>query len=127
MSSDEVIAHEKKHDYNPVDEMNNNPNIQRVLSQLVNGYYSIDDPELFRPIYNSLLNTENTATADTYFVLKDFASYCEAHEKIQEAYKNKEEWAKMALSNVAHVGKFSSDRTIQEYVDDIWHLDKLEI
>ena len=62
-----------------------------------------------------------------YFVLKDFASYCEAHEKIQAAYKDREKWAKMALSNVAHVGKFSSDRTIQEYVDDIWHLDKLEL
>ena len=127
MSSDEVISHEKNHDYNPEEIMNSNPHIQKVLGQLVNGYYSIEEPELFRPIYNSLLNTKNTATADTYFVLKDFASYCEAHEKIQEAYKDREKWAKMALSNVAHVGKFSSDRTIQEYVDDIWHLDKLDI
>ena len=127
MSSDEVIAHEKNNDYNPVDEMNKNHHIQKVLSQLVNGYYSIDNPELFRPIYNSLLNTECTERADTYFVLKDFASYCEAHEKIQEAYKDQNKWARMALSNVAHVGKFSSDRTIQEYVDDIWHLDKLEL
>ena len=127
MSSDEVIAHEKNHDYNPVDEMNNNPHIQKVLGQLINGYYSIDNPELFRPIYNSLLNTQCTERADMYFVLKDFASYCEAHEKIQTAYKDREKWSKMALSNVVHVGKFSSDRTIQEYVDDIWHLDKLEL
>jgi starch phosphorylase len=127
MSSDEVIAHEQKNDYNPVEVMNSNPHIQKVLQQLVNGYYSIDNPELFRPIYNSLLNTECTAKADTYFVLKDFASYCETHEQIQAAYKDRMKWGKMALENVAHVGKFSSDRTIQEYVDDIWHLDKLEL
>ena len=127
MSSDEVIAHEKNNDYNPMEVMNSNPHIQKVMQQLVNGYYSIDNPELFRPIYNSLLNTQCTAKADTYFVLKDFASYCEAHEKIQEAYKDRFKWGQMALENVAHVGKFSSDRTIQEYVDDIWHLDKLEL
>ena len=127
MSSDEVIAHEKNNDYNPVDVMNNDHRIQKVLQQLVNGYYSIENPELFRPLYNSLLNTQCTAKADTYFVLKDFASYCEAHKKIQEAYKDRFKWGQMALENVAHVGKFSSDRTIQEYVDDIWHLDKLDL
>ena len=127
MSSEEVIAHEKNNDYDPVIEMENNHHIRKVLTQLVNGYYSMDNPELFRPIYNSLLNTECTSRADMYFVLKDFASYCEAHDKIQDAYFNKKKWAQMALTNVAHVGKFSSDRTIQEYVDDIWHLDKLEL
>ncbi|WP_028234956.1 glycogen/starch/alpha-glucan phosphorylase [Pseudobutyrivibrio sp. MD2005] len=127
MSSDEVIAHEKNNDYNPMDVMNSDYRIQKVLQQLVNGNYSIENPELFRPLYNSLLNTQCTAKADTYFVLKDFASYCEAHEKIQEAYKDRFKWGQMALENVAHVGKFSSDRTIQEYVDDIWHLDKLDL
>ena len=127
MSSDEVIAHEKNRDYNPVDIMNANPHIQKVLQQLVNGNYSIDNPELFRPLYNSLLNTQSTSKADMYFVLKDFASYCEAHEKLQEAYKDRFKWGQMSLANVAHVGKFSSDRTIQEYVDDIWHLDKLDL
>ncbi|MCR4694615.1 MAG: glycogen/starch/alpha-glucan phosphorylase [Pseudobutyrivibrio sp.] len=127
MSSDEVIAHEKNNDYNPQAELDNNPALKKVLNQMINGFYSIDNPELFRPLYNSLLNTENTARADMYFVLKDFESYRLAHEKIQEAYRDKDKWAKMALTNIGHVGKFSSDRTIQEYVDDIWHLDKLEL
>ena len=127
MSSDEVIAHEKNNDYNPMDCVAANHNINKVLTQLINGFYSVDNPELFRPLYNSLTNTLSTSKADTYFVLKDFDSYAETHRKIQEAYKDKKRWAQMALMNVAHVGKFSSDRTIQEYVDDIWHLDKLDL
>ncbi len=127
MSSEEVIAHEKNNDYYPQDIVNCNPDIAKVLSQLINGFYSMDDPELFRPLYNSLLNTECTDRADTYFVLKDFDSYASTQKKVMEAYMNKERWAKMALTNVAHVGKFSSDRTIQEYVDDIWHLNKLKL
>ncbi len=127
MSSEEVIAHEKNNDYYPQDIVNCNPDIAKVLSQLINGFYSMDDPELFRPLYNSLLNTECTDRADTYFVLKDFDSYASTQKKVMEAYMDKERWAKMALTNVAHVGKFSSDRTIQEYVDDIWHLNKLKL
>ncbi len=127
MSSEEVIAHEKNNDYYPQDIVNCNPAIAKVLSQLINGFYSMDDPELFRPLYNSLLNTECTDRADTYFVLKDFDSYAATQQKVMEAYMDKKRWAKMALTNVAHVGKFSSDRTIQEYVDDIWHLDKLKL
>ncbi len=127
MSSEEVIAHEKNNDYYPQDIVNCNPDIAKVLSQLINGFYSMDDPELFRPLYNSLLNTECTDRADTYFVLKDFDSYASTQKKVMEAYMDKERWAKMALTNVAHVGKFSSDRTIQDYVDDIWHLNKLKL
>ncbi len=127
MSSEEVIAHEKNNDYYPQGIVNCNPDIAKVLSQLINGFYSMDDPELFRPLYNSLLNTECTDRADTYFVLKDFDSYASTQKKVMEAYMDKERWAKMALTNVAHVGKFSSDRTIQEYVDDIWHLNKLKL
>ena len=127
MSSDEVIAHERDHDYNPMDIYNYDQDIRKVLMQLINGFYSPEDPELFRPIYNSLLNTEETQFADTYFVLKDFRSYAEAQRKVEEAYRDESEWAKKAIINVASVGKFSSDRTIQEYVDDIWKLDKIKV
>ena len=127
MSADEVIAHEKNRDYDPMGIFNNDQDIRRVLMQLINGFYSPNDPELFRPLYNSLLNTQSTQYADTYFNLLDFRSYAEAREKIEEAYKDEAHWAKMAIMNVASVGKFSSDRTIQEYVKDIWHLDKIVV
>ena len=98
-----------------------------MLMQLINGFYSPDHTERFRKLYNSLLNTENTERADTYFCLKDFRSYAEAHERVVEAYRDEKRWAKLAMTQVACVGKFSSDRTIQEYVDDIWHLDKITV
>ena len=119
MSADEVIAHEAKRDYNPMDIFNSDMEIRKVLMQLINGFYSPDNPELFRPLYNSLLNTEETQFADTYFVLADFRSYAEAQQKVEEAYRDEEGWAKKAMLNVANVGKFSSDRTIEEYVKDI--------
>ena len=127
MSADEVIAHEHNRDYDPMGIFNNDQDIRRVLMQLINGFYSPNDPELFRPLYNSLLNTQSTQYADTYFNLLDFRSYAEARGKIEEAYKDEARWAKMAMLNVANVGKFSSDRTIQEYVDDIWKLDKIVV
>ncbi len=127
MNSDEVIEHEAKRDYNPMDIFNNDMEIRKVLMQLINGFYSPQDPELFRPLYNSLLNTEETQFADTYFVLEDFRSYAEAQSKVEEAYRDEEGWAKKAIINVANVGKFSSDRTIEEYVRDIWHLDKVTV
>ena len=127
MSAEEVIQHERDRDYNPMDIFNSDADIRRVLMQLVNGFYSPDNTELFRDIYNSLLNTQCTQYADTYFNLKDFRSYCEAQEKIQEAYKDEARWAKMAMLNVANVGKFSSDRTIEEYVKDIWKINKIEL
>ncbi len=125
MSADEVIAHEAARDYNPMNIYNADKDIRKVLDQLVNGFYSGGDYEMFRDLYNSLLNTRSTQYADTYFVLADFRSYAEAQQKVQEAYTDTEGWAKKALINVASVGKFSSDRTIQEYVDDIWKLDKI--
>ena len=127
MSSQEVIAHEKNHDYNPMDIFNSDQDIRKVLMQLINGFYSADNPELFRPLYNALLNTQSTDVADRYFVLKDFRSYAEAQARVEEAYNDYERWAHIAMMNVACVGKFSSDRTIQEYVDEIWHLDKLKM
>ncbi len=127
MSSDEVIAHEQNRDYNPMDIFNQDQEIRQVLMQLINGFYSGNDTELFRDLYNSLLNTQCTQYADTYFCLKDFRSYAEAQERVEKAYRDEKGWAKLVMLNVAHVGKFSSDRTIQEYVDDIWHLDKVKV
>lgn len=127
MSSDEVIAHEQNRDYNPMQIFNNDQDVRTVLMQLINGFYSPNDPELFRDLYNSLLNTQSTQYADTYFILADFRSYAEAQKRINEAYKDEKNWAKKAILNIASAGKFSSDRTIQEYVDDIWKLDKITV
>ena len=125
LSSDEVINYEQHGGYNPMDIFNSDEEIRKVLMQLVNGFYSPDDPERFRTLYNSLLNTQSTDKADRYFILKDFRSYAEAQKRIEEFYRDEERWAKAAILNVACSGKFTSDRTIQEYVDDIWHLDKV--
>ena len=127
MSSDEVIAHERDRDYEPMQIFNSDEQIRRVLTQLVDGTYSQNDRGLYRDLYNSLLNTQCTQYADTYFILKDFRSYVEAQKRVTEYYKDHEAWARSAILNVAHSGKFSSDRTIQEYVDEIWHLDKVTV
>ncbi len=127
MSADEVIAHETARDYDPMQIFNSDPQIRQVLMQLINGFYSQNDTELFRDLYNSLLNTQCTQYADTYFTLADFRSYAEAQKKISEMYADEKSWARKAMLNTAHAGKFSSDRTIQEYVDDIWHLDKMTV
>lgn len=127
MSAQEVIEHEAKRDYDPMQIFNSDQEIRQVLMQLINGFYSGNDSELFRPLYNSLLNTQNTQYADTYFILKDFRSYAQAQERVEAAYRDEKRWAKMAILNVAHSGKFTSDRTIQEYVDDIWHLNKVKV
>ena len=127
MSSDEVIAHEQKRDYDPMQIFNNDQDVRKVLMQLINGFYSPNDPELFRDLYNSLLNTQCTQYADTYFILADFRSYVEAQKKINAAYADEKEWARKAILNIAASGKFSSDRTIQECVDDIWHLNKITV
>ena len=126
-SADEIINLENNGGYNPMDIFNNDQDIRRVLMQLINGYYSPQDPELFRDIYNSLLNTQSSDRADTYFILKDFRSYAEAHRKIDQAYRDEKWWARTAMLNTASAGKFSSDRTIEEYVRDIWHLNKIEV
>ena len=127
LSSDEVIQFENYGGYNPMDIFNNDPDIRKVLMQLINGSFAPQDPDLFRPLYNSLLNTQNTAKADTYFILKDFKAYAEAQKKVEEAYKDEKRWARSAILNTACSGKFTSDRTIKEYVDEIWHLDKVNL
>lgn len=127
MSDKEVIAHEMNRDYNPMEIYNNDTEIKYLLMQLVSSQFSRENPELFRDIYNSLLYNQGSDMADRYFILKDFHSYAKAHEEIGKAYQNKEEWARMAMNNTACSGKFSSDRTIEEYAKEIWSLDKLKI
>ncbi len=127
MSFQEVIDHEQKRDYDPMQIFNSDQDIRQVLMQLINGMYSKNDSELFRPLYNSLLNKLDTQYADTYFILKDFRAYAEAQERVEKAYRDEKGWAKMAMLNTACSGKFTSDRTIQQYVDDIWHLDKVKV
>lgn len=125
LTSDEVIHFENHGGYDPMEIFNNDADIRKVLSQLVDGTFSQQNTELFRDLYNSLLNTQCTARADTYFILKDFKAYADAQSRVEKAYKNKTGWAKSAMLNTALSGKFSTDRTIQEYVDNIWKLDKV--
>ncbi len=127
LSSDEVIEYEKNGGYNPRDIYNKDQDIRLVLTQLINGFYSPNDPNLFRELYNSLLDSNGGEKADQYFILKDFRSYEAAQKRVGEFYKDQEAWAKAAMLNTAKAGKFTSDRTIQEYVDDIWHLDKVTV
>ncbi len=127
LSSDEVINYENNGGYNPCEIFNTDQDIRLVMTQMINGFYSPDDPDRFREIYDSLLCTRGGEKADQYFILKDFRSYAEAQKKVEEAYRDEAGWAKMALLNVAKSGKFSSDRTIEEYVKDIWHLDKVTV
>ena len=126
LSSDEVINYENNGGYDPNVIYNTDEEIRQVLMQLINGTFS-NDTELFRDLYDSLLNTKNTDRADRYFILADFRSYADAQKRVEAAYRDEKGWAKKALLNTACSGKFTSDRTIQEYVDDIWHLDKVVV
>ena len=126
MSSDQIINYENNGGYDPDFIYNTDPEIRQVLMQLINGTFS-SDTEMFRDIYNSLLDKHNMPRPDQYFILGDFRSYAEAQKRVEEAYKDEKRWAKMALLNTACSGKFTSDRTIQEYVDDIWHLEKVVV
>ena len=124
LTADEVINYEQNGGYHPENIFNSDQDIRRVLMQLINGEYAPDDPERFREIYDSLLNTKSSDRADTYFILADFRSYADAQKRVEEAYRDEAGWAKMAMLNTACSGKFTSDRTIQQYVDEIWHLQK---
>lgn len=127
MGADEVIEHEKRRDYNPVEIYNHDAELRQVLNSMVDGTYAKNDREIFRELYNSLLNPPKNEVADRYFILADFRAYATTQQKVSSYYQNKEAWARSAILNVAHAGKFSSDRTIQEYVDDIWKLDKISV
>lgn len=126
LSCDQVMDYEKNGGYDPGFYFNNDPDIRRVLMQLINGEYSNGDMELFRELYDSLL-TSKYSRPDQYFILADFKSYADAHRRVEEAYRDSSRWARMAMMNTACSGKFTSDRTIQQYVDEIWHLDHVEI
>ena len=127
LSADEVMNYEKNGGYDPMQYFNNDPDIRQVLMQLINGMYSGGDMNMFRDIYNSLLNTQNSSRADMYFILTDFKSYAAAQERVEAKYRDETAWARSAILNTAKAGKFSSDRTIQEYVDDIWKLEKMTV
>ena len=127
LSSDEVIQYEQRGGYNPKDIFNMDQDIRQILTQLVDGFYSPGNPELFREIFQSLLDSTGGERADQFFILKDFRSYEKAQKQVEEAYKDEKKWARMAMMNTAKSGKFSSDRTIEEYVNDLWKLDKVEI
>ena len=127
LSSDEVINYENKGGYNPQDIYFNDWDVKRVVDQLMDGTYSGGDHDMFRDLYNSLLNTQCSSRPDMYFILKDFRAYAEAQKRVEEAYRDTQRWAKIALMNTASCGKFTSDRTIQEYVDEIWKLDKVTV
>ena len=121
MSAEEVMRYEREGGYNPKDIYNENMNVRKVMTQLVNGYYSPEDPEMFRGLYNSLMDK------DQYFILKDFDSYCEAHRRVDEAYRDEKAWARSAMLNTAKCGKFTSDRTIEQYAQEIWNLKKVTV
>ena len=127
LRSDEVIRYENEGGYNPKDIYNSDAEIRQVVDQLVDGTYANGDHEMYRDLYNALLTTNDSPRADMYFILKDFRSYAEAQKRVEEAYRDKKHWAQMALLNTASSGKFTSDRTIREYVNDIWHLDPVTV
>jgi starch phosphorylase len=127
LSSDEVIKYENEGGYDPMYIFNNDQDVREVLMELINGKYSPEDPEMFRDIYNSLLNNQGGRRADTYFILKDFRSYADAQKLIEKKYNDQKGWARSVMINVANAGKFSSDRTIEEYVSDIWKLEKVHV
>ena len=124
LSADQVIAYERDRNYHPQDYVNNDPELQQVLNQLVDGTYAGGDTELFRDIHRSLLEGDQ---ADMYFILADFRSYVEAQERVSARAADPAGWARSAILNMARCGKFSSDRTIEDYVKDIWHLQKLTV
>ena len=121
MSADQVMEYEKNKNYHPADLYNSHDDIRRVMTQMINGYYCPENPDLFRPLYDTLMQK------DMYFILADFESYKEAQKRVEAAYRDEKRWARMAMMQTAHCGKFSSDRTIEEYVQDIWHLEKVEL
>jgi starch phosphorylase len=127
LRSDEVIRYENEGGYDPMEIFNNDQDIREVLMELINGKYSKEDPEMFRDIYNSLLNSQEGRRADTYFILKDFRSYAEAQAKIDKRYRDETGWAKTVMINSFKAGKFSSDRTIEEYATEIWKLTKTPV
>ena len=121
------MEYEKNKNYHPADLYNSHDDIRLVMTQMINGFYCPENPDLFRELYNSLLESNGYERADQYFILKDFRSYADAQKRVEEAYRDQQRWSRMAMMQTACSGKFSSDRTIEEYVNDIWHLEKVEV
>ena len=126
LTSDQVIAYERDGGYDPVRIYQTDPNVKMVVDRLIDGTFA-KDKELFRPLYDSLMTTQNSSRADRYFILADFESYADAQQRVREAYQDQKRWAQMAMLNTFSSGKFSSDRTIEQYVDEIWHLDRIRV
>ncbi len=127
LTAEQVMNYEKNGGYDPMHYFNNDPDIRQVMMQMVSGMYSNGDMEMFRDLYNSLLQRQGSDPADRYFILADFKSYADAQKKVEEKYQDEAAWARSAILNTAKAGKFSSDRTIQDYVDDIWKLEKITV
>ena len=127
LSAEQVIEYERYGNYNPYQYVESDWELRRVLDQLVDGTYSGGDREMFRDLHNSLLVQQGGRYPDIYFILADFRSYAQAQERVEAKYRDRNAWAKSMILNIARSGKFSSDRTIQDYVDDIWHLEKIKI
>lgn len=127
LSSEEVINYENNGGYNPIDIYFNDWELKRVVDQLMDGTYANGNHEMYKNLYNALLNTQSTNKADMYFILKDFRSYAEAQKRVEAAYRDEQRWSRMAMLNTACSGKFTSDRTIEEYVQDIWKLEKVYV
>jgi starch phosphorylase len=127
LSADEVLEYERNGGYDPMQYFNRDADIRNVLMQLINGRYSGGDMEMFRDLYNSLLYPQGGSRADVFFILADFKSYVVAQERVSARYTHEEEWAKSAILNIAHAGKFSSDRTIEEYAKEIWKMDPITV
>jgi len=128
MTAEEVMNHENNNDYDPMTIFNTDMEIRHILMQLVNGYYSPDDPDRFREIFNSLVSRQDAlGKPDAYFILKDFRDYIRVQNDVDRKYRDFKAWNRSSLINIANSGKFSSDRTIEEYVRDIWNLEKVSI
>lgn len=121
LSAQETARMYADHSYNPWTVYEYDNRIKRIMNSLVDGIFAPEYPDIFRDIYNSIIGR------DEYFVLEDFASYVDIQEKVSQAYKDKDNWAKMAVINTAKSGKFSSDRTIREYASEIWNIKPLHI
>lgn len=126
LTSDQIIKMEQEHSYKPSEYLARNPQLAKVVEQLIDGTY---DPthQIFKELHDSLVYGVEGQRPDVFYVLADFDSYCKAQEEIAAAYTDKKAWAKKTLINIANSGKFSSDRTIEDYVRDIWHLKKLVV
>jgi len=127
LSADQVIEYENNYTYDPMSYFIHDQDIHNVVMDLISGRYSNGDTMMFRDLYDSLLTPKNAPRPDMYFTLADFKSYAAAQERVEDKYRNTSAWARSAILNIAHSGKFTSDRTIQQYVDDIWHLDKITV